>query len=169
MKKKSRRRKRSLKKKLQKKENCECAALLNFRFACELHQGFSVRIYPEKNQEKKQVCFAPSLCHLHLWELFLSFISLVKFVIMHLRSVRLNRLIGARQVILEIQFNLSCRFYAKRKFDIVISLYCYFVQRWSTHKDITASFHDKSEKTFDVLLLVLKCKKPLFSSQDFDQ
>ena len=94
-----------------KKENCECAALLNFRFACELHQGFSVRIYPEKNQEKKQVCFAPSLCHLHLWELFLSFISLVKFVIMHLRSVRLNQLIGALQVILNILFNLFCKLF----------------------------------------------------------
>ena len=42
---------------MQKKENCECAALLNFRFACELHQGFSVRIYPEKNQEKKASLF----------------------------------------------------------------------------------------------------------------
>ena len=74
-------------------------------------KAFPFECIRKKIRKKKQVCFAPSLCHLHLWELFLSFISLVKFVIMHLRSVRLNRLIGAPQVILNIWFNLPCKLF----------------------------------------------------------
>ena len=43
--------------KKKEKEFCDCAALLNLRFACELHQGFSVRIYPEKKSGKKPRLF----------------------------------------------------------------------------------------------------------------
>ena len=115
---------------MQKKENCECAALLNFRFACELHQGFSVRIYPEKNQEKKASLFctftmSSSSVRTVFVIYFFGQVCYYAFTVCEAKPINWS---SAGNFKHSIQSPLQIIYFSswKRKFDIVISLVLLF-------------------------------------------